>query len=769
MPTPPPPLREYPPITQNSRIVLERRYFDTDPLGNFLEDIDGMFHRVSHNLSLAENNYPDSGRTPEDVAPEFFDVMRALEFIPNTPTLMNAGKLLQQLSACFVIPIDDSLEDIFDKVKHTAMIHKSGGGTGFSFSRLRMSGDSVASTRGVASGPVSFIDAFDTATDVVKQGGTRRGANMAVLRCDHPDVMSFVNAKLNPAKLQNFNISVAATDTFMQAAINDQEYDLINPRDGAVVGRQNARELFQTIIKNAHATGDPGLIFIDEINRHNPNPTLASIESVNPCGEQPLAPFESCNLGSINLSILTTTVDGKPTVDYERIARIIKTAVRLLDNVIDMNEYPLEQIRDTTRRTRRIGLGYMGWAEMLIQLSIPYDSDAAIDLARALGKFIRLETHAASAQLAAERGTYPAWESSIYAPDQPMRNSAPTTIAPTGTISIIAGASSGIEPLYGLAYERNVMDQTRLPELNSLFVQTVVDSQLGPGPIDAARAKGMIEPGDAPDWLVDLFKTSHQIGPERHVAMQAAFQENTDNAISKTINFPHDASVNEVERAYTQAYLSHCKGITVYRDGSKADQVLTTPGHHTDDEYISTLGYRKRPAQLDGVTTRIRTGHGNTYVTVNNDENGLPFEVFASAGKSGGCDAALMEAVNRLISLSLRYGIPTGDIYKQISGITCCPTWDNGIFVRSPVDAIAHVLYSETAEAQNGLNPSQPQLTPAAGQYDPFPARQSNGAGAGPSFINTGFPKAQCPDCSSPIQFVEGCSKCPTCGWGDCD
>jgi len=456
-------------LTENAKVVLLRRYLSKDREGNVLEDADGMMRRVANNLSQADLNYGATEAERQATEDAFYDVMRRLEFLPNSPTLMNAGRELQQLSACFVLPVEDSLDSIFSKVKDTALIHKSGGGTGFSFSRLRPEGDVVGSTGGIASGPVSFINAFDAATDVVKQGGTRRGANMGILNVNHPDIIKFIKSKEDGKHLTNFNISVAITEDFMEQVKNNQEYDLINPHGGKVVGRLNAKDVFDQMVQMAWQTGDPGIVFLDRINRGNPNPQLGEIESTNPCGEQPLLPYESCNLGSINLARMVHYDHDDVAIDWERLVQVVRTAVHLLDNVIDMNHYPIAEIAEMSRTTRRIGVGVMGWSDLLVELGIRYDSEDALELAEEVMRRIQEESYRSSSELANSRGPFPAWEGSVY--NQPgnvqrMRNSAPVTIAPTGTISIIAGTSSGIEPLFALSYVRNVMDNTRLGDTN---------------------------------------------------------------------------------------------------------------------------------------------------------------------------------------------------------------------------------------------------------------------------------------------------------------
>ena len=771
-------------LTDNARVVLQRRYLSKDREGNVLEDPEGMFRRVAHNLSQSEMEY---GATEEERAAaeeRFFRVMRRLEFLPNSPTLMNAGRELQQLSACFVLPIEDSLDSIFTKVKETALIHKSGGGTGFAFSRLRPEGDVVGSTGGVASGPVSFINAFDAATDVVKQGGTRRGANMGILHVTHPDVLSFIKSKEDGTHLSNFNISVAVTEDFMVKAEKGEDYDLVNPRTGQVSGRLNAGEVFQQMTELAWRTGDPGIVFLDRINRDNPNPQLGDIESTNPCGEQPLLPYESCNLGSLNLARMVRYTADDVEVDWERISEVITTAVHMLDCVIDMNVYPIQEIADMSRRTRRIGLGVMGWSDLLIQMGVRYDSVEALELASEVMRFIKEESYRASCELAESRGPFPEWENSAYnvgPASTPMRNSAPVTIAPTGTISIIAGASSGIEPLFALSYVRNVMDNTRLVEGNA-FLEAVARHEgfYSPELMEHLASVGSLEELDVPGWVKDVFRVSHDIDPRWHVRMQAAFQEYTDNAVSKTINFSHDATVEDVAEAYRSAYTLGCKGITVYRDGSKAEQVLSTGNavqesgegslaDPDDPDAVKIIGLgsrvpRRRPRQIHGITERVRTGHGNMYVTVNMDSDGLPFEVFGAMGKAGGCDAALLEAVSRLVSLALRAGIEPSEVTRQLRGITCCPAWDNGVLVGSGPDAVALVLdnIASGGNASDGA-PAGVQLSLAGGPTE----NGTNGYSSAPTYP-AGFSQ-RCPECNGGVVNQEGCLTCYSCGWNKCE
>ena len=753
-------------LTENAQIVLEKRYLAKDKTGTIYEDPDEMFRRVAHNIAEAELTYGASPDEREATEQKFYEAMSRLEFIPNSPTLMNAGRELQQLSACFVLPVEDSLDAIFSSVRNTALIHKSGGGTGFSFSNLRPAGDVVGSTGGVASGPVSFIQAFDKATDVVKQGGTRRGANMGILSVTHPDILDFISAKLNGEQLTNFNISVGITDDFMAALDRDDEYNLVNPRSGEIVGCYRAKDVFDKIVSAAWTIGDPGLVFLDRIADANPNPSLGRIESTNPCGEQPLLPYESCNLGSINLrQMVKKDPLGQLTIDWDKLRKTVHLAVRFLDNVVDMNQHPLPEIAEMSDATRRIGLGLMGWADLLVQVGIRYDSAEALELADHVSKTMWHAAHLASNQLAEERGCYGAWESSTYAP-RLMRNTAPVTIAPTGTISTIAGASSGIEPLFALAYNRNVMDGVELTEYYELLTAVLGVSNLSESEQNAVlnhvREHGSLSASEAPKWLKETFRVSHEIEPYWHVKMQAAFQHNVDNGVSKTINLPASATVKDVEDAYLLAYETGCKGITIYRDGSRTEQVLTA-GHSMHSQNGSkpapepTYAVRPRPRRLAGETQMVRTGHGNMYVTVNHDSDGNPFEVLGTIGKAGGCDAALLEGVTRLITLLLRSGVPAVEIYRQLQGIVCCPVWEDGKLIKSAPDALAHVLQGYLEEK------------PVPAYTEPSQADKDVRDGIVPDLTYTepGL-KMSCPDCGSMVAHQEGCTLCGVCGWSRC-
>ena len=1167
--------REKKDFTENAVRVLERRYLVKDSDKNPLENPDGMFRRVSGNLAQADQNYLDQAdqeavhQAVQQTEQEFYQTMSALLFLPNSPTLMNAGATLQQLSACFVLPVEDSLDHIFGQVKQTALIHKSGGGTGFSFSRLRPKGDLVGSTGGVASGPVGFIRAFDTATDVVKQGGTRRGANMAILNVDHPDILEFIHSKDNMDMLENFNISVAVTDDFMEAVRTGGTFSTVNPRNGQRTGTLDAREVWEQIISSAHKTGDPGLMFIDAVNRENPNPHLGAIESTNPCfagavrlatnlglltfeelnrtqseirvttdnrvqdageqregsaaavavaprtrpgtqlrdavpvfktrvnwpvftlttqrgyqvtatedhrfhtpqgprelrslepgeevliqsgqgawsanqdlppfpttgrlrarvqrgeaspptrwsaqlgqlmgwitgdgwftqstpredtpahtvgltfragsrgqaarfqdiitnwlgtnasvteqdgaltlrygsslhhllaatgmqpatpaerevpaslwaapreavtgfisalctaastvhtpshgqdgpisiasssgkllqqvqllllnegivstvhhgtpagasseptqhhqeglhqlsidgpsrgafldrigllaqpdtggsaqqcstgpaearaqaftdqvksiefagiqdvycttepqthsivangfvatqcGEQPLLPNESCNLGSINLArMVRYDRSGTAHVDRDLLEEVCTTAVHMMDNVIDVNLYPADIIGEVTRSTRRIGIGVMGWADLLVQLGIPYDSQEARDLAKTIMSAIQQNVHRASADLARTRGPYPEWLPQEHGGDDavPVRNTAPTTIAPTGTISIIAGVSSGIEPLFGLSYVRNVMDGTHLVEVNPYFQAAARAGGFHSQKLmeTIAQTGSIQDSPDVPQWAKDIFKVASDISPEDHVLMQAAWQKYTDNAVSKTINFPNSATLQDIKTAYQTAHETNCKGITVYRDGSHEDQVLST-GQTGQQRLPLTPSARERPRVVRGQTERVRSGHGNVYITTNFHESDTPFEVFCAVGKAGGCDSAQLEAVSRLASMALRSGIDPQEIIDNLKGITCCPSWDEGILVRSVPDALARGL-------SRAIDPDgDPTSQDAWNNLDPIERRHRERLERhGPTI---------CPDCGSDIVYQEGCRRCvsPRCGWSECE
>ncbi len=721
-----------PDIPANALSVLEKRYLMKNDQGEVIETPAEMFRRVASAIASVESRW--EGGDPEAWATRFYEAMARRDFLPNSPTLMNAGKEGGQLSACFVLPVGDSMEEIFDALKYTALVHKSGGGTGFDFSALRPSGDPVKSTHGVASGPVSFMEVFDRCTEVVKQGGMRRGANMGILRCDHPDLVEFVRAKTRDGRLANFNISVGITDAFMEAVSADDDWKLVSPRTDEVVKQVKAREIFDMLVESAWATGDPGIVFLDRLEASNPTPRVGRMEATNPCGEQPLLPYESCNLGSVNLLHF---VDSQRGIDWERLGETVTLAVRFLDDVIDANAYPLEEIEEMSRANRKIGLGVMGWAELLFRLGIPYDSQEALDLGEKLMAFVQKAGHEASERLAGERGVFPNWEGSLWEEKgRRMRNATVTTIAPTGTISMVAGSSSGIEPVFALAYRRKVFDQETLTYVNEILTDELKRRGLHSESLAAEiAAAGTLHGSDLPAELRRTFVTSHDIAPEWHVRMQAAFQRYTDNAVSKTINMPHEATAEEVRNAYLLSFREGCKGITVYRDGCKGSQVLYRgEGEKAAQprEGVNGLKPASRPGILTGRTVKIMTSFGNLYLTVN-EFDGKPFEVFATLGKSGKDTQAHTEALGRLISTALRSGVSTSEIIQQLKGIGGSqPVWESDGVILSLPDAIARGL--ERALGESVLDKSL----------------------------------EMCPSCGAPLVHSEGCMKCEACGYSKC-
>ncbi len=745
-------------LSQNALRVLEKRYLMKDKEGKVIETPRALFRRVAKHIAKAELIY-DAKADVSFWEKIFYKVVADLEFLPNSPTLMNAGRELGQLSACFVIPVDDSMESIFDAVKYTALIHKSGGGTGFSFSRLRPESDRVGSTGGIASGPISFMRTFDVTTDVIKQGGMRRGANMAILNVDHPDILKFITVKGDPNALTNFNLSVAVTDEFMEAVEKGTDYDLINPQSGVVVGKLSAKEVFDKVVEMAWRTGDPGVVFIDEINRHNPTPELGKIESTNPCGEQPLLPFESCNLGSINLSKVVTQQNGEPKIDYTRLSRIVRLAVHFLDDVIDVNRFPLPQIEERTRATRKIGLGVMGFADMLIQLGISYDSEQGLAIAEEVARFISEEANRASLELGEQRGVFPAFEGSVYdVPDGPrFRNATRTTVAPTGSLSIIANCSSGIEPIFALSYVRHILEGEELVEVNPYFEQVAKDRGFYSPELmkDLALGGKIRDIEGIPEDVKRIFVTAYDIAPEWHVKMQAAFQRSCDSAVSKTVNFAYEATPEDIANVYMLAYEEKLKGITIYRDRSRESQVLTVGEVAT--EVKGRLVPRKRPKVTRGVTERVNTGCGYIYVTLNFDEHGV-VEVFSTLGKAGGCAAAQLEAISRLVSLSLRSGVDLASVVKQLRGIRCPSiAWEQGRAVTSCADAIASVLQKHIKrESSSSLDvPSSEVIgNTEVSQSGKSPVIRSEAG--------------QCPECGGPLIYQEGCNICLNCGFTKC-
>lgn len=755
-------------FTANARTVLEKRYLAKDENGNVVETIEELFHRVASTIANADAAYGSSKDEIAALEQCFYDMMTSREFMPNSPTLMNAGRPLGQLSACFVLPVEDSMCGIFDTLKYAALVHQSGGGTGFSFSRLRPEGSIVRSTGGTASGPVSFMKVFNSATEAVKQGGTRRGANMGMLRIDHPDILKFIDCKKNNDEINNFNISVAVTDKFMKAVEEGTDYELVDPHTGEVKGILDAQTVFDKIVDAAWRNGEPGIVFIDEMNRCNPTPSLGEIESTNPCGEQPLLPYEACNLGSINLGLCVADEDGIPTIDYDRISRIVRNSVHFLDNVIDVNHYPLPIIDENTRRTRKIGLGVMGFADMLLKLGVPYNSVEAEKAAEEVMSLIESEGRATSCRLAEQRGCFPAWKNSVFGQDGiAIRNATVTTIAPTGTISIIADASGGCEPMFAFAFTKNVMDGDKLLVCNELLTEKLKEAGVYSDEImqRIANEGTLAHITEIPEEIRRVFVCAHDITPEWHIRIQAAFQKYTDNAVSKTINFPNSATREDVKGAYLLAYRLGCKGTTVYRDGSRDSQVLTT-GTVKEEEKIAEIPPalfgnivpRQRPSMTWGATEKVKIGCGSLFITVNRDENGI-CEVFTSTGKGGGCPSQ-SEATARLVSIALRSGVSQKEILAQLKGIRCPSTVrQQGMKCTSCPDAIARTIekMSKMLNIESfGVSEESHEEVKKA----PAPSK-----GAMP--VLGADDKLHCPECGKVLRHEGGCTVCD-CGFSHC-
>ena len=805
-------------LSENAVKVLEKRYLTKDETGKLLENPEGMFKRVAKAIASADKSYVSASELKK-IEKEFYDLMMNLEFLPNSPTLMNAGRPLGQLSACFVLPIEDTMEGIFDSIKNAALIHKSGGGTGFSFSRLRSKGATVNSTGGVASGPISFMKVFNAATEAVKQGGTRRGANMGILRVDHPDIREFITCKQDNEDITNFNISVALTEEFMEAAEKGLTYDLIDPKTQKPIATENAREIFDMIIDNAWNNGEPGIVFLDRINKDNVTPELGEIESTNPCGEQPLLPHEACNLGSINLSLMVKAKGDKLEVDYDRLKKVVRKAVHFLDNVIDVNRYPLPAIDEMTRGTRKIGLGVMGWADMLCKLGIAYNSQKAIKLSEKVMHFIQEEGQKASIEIAEKKGVFPLFDKSIYKDlGVRLRNATITTIAPTGTLSIIAGCSSGIEPIFAISYIRNVMDNDELIEVNPLFKEL---SETGGFYSDdlmrrIAKKGSLHEFNEIPEDIKEVFVTAHDISPEWHVKMQATFQKYTDNAVSKTVNLSNDATREDVKAVFELAYRTYCKGVTIYRDGSRDMQVLNigevkgreagkagaadVAASDKDPKFTEGIAPRPRPDITTGFTEKVKIGCGNLYITVNYDENGI-CEVFTNTGRAGGCPSQ-SEATARLVSVALRSGIDAKSIVEQLKGIRCPSTIrQKDIRVLSCPDAIGRLVEKvlklqngngnangnangngngngETAKIKSAVEKSKSD----AEKLDFIPKPTGNSSlleehqhsanllsHKGESYnITDTLHMANCPECGKVVEHEGGCVICRHCGFSKC-
>lgn len=772
-----------PQLSPNALAVLEKRYLRKDETGRVIETPGQMFWRVAWNLAQADRLYGASEEQVWESAREFYRLMSTTEFLPNSPTLMNAGLELQQLSACFVIPVEDSLDGIFDALKWQAKIHQSGGGTGFGFSRLRPKGDFVKSTMGVASGPVSFMRIFDASTQTVKQGGKRRGANMGILRVDHPDILEFITCKDDLTQVTNFNISVAVTDRFMEAVRKGETYDIVNPRSGQVVASLDARTVFDKIAYQAWKNGEPGLFFVDTTNKTNPCPHITDFEATNPCGEQPLLPFESCNLGSIDLDKHMVQAGGKWDVDWARLERTIRTTTHLLDNVIDANAYPIPQIDEMSKLTRKIGLGVMGFARMLFKLGVAYDSPDGVAWGRRVMKFVRDVGYDESGKLAESRGVYPAWRGSRHEKlGVAVRNSYVTTVAPTGTLSMIADTSGGCEPEFSLLWYKNVMDGTHLPYVLDYFIAVARkegwwrDDLLDRIAKNNGSCRGLRE---VPERWQRAFAVSFDVSPEWHVRMQAAFQESCDAAVSKTINLPAGATAEDVKKAYLLAYELGCKGITVYRDRSRTDQVLNVGVSEKEKGTAEAkelrvevppappapLKPRPRPDVITGRTQKVMTGYGAVYVTVNEDDQGL-FEIFAQSGRGGGYTASFTEAVARLVSLCLRSGIPVDEIIDQLEGIRSPRiAYDHAEHVLSIPDAIAKALKRHIGAQAAGVQKPVEAFEELGGiEPDSETDREARDDQA---IVKAGL-NPECPECGRVLVFEEGCVRCHSCGYSEC-
>ena len=750
-------------LSKNALTVLERRYLMKNGEGVVIETVEELFRRVAGAIAASDRRY-DENADCEALADSFYRMMTNLEFLPNSPTLMNAGRPLGQLSACFVLPVEDTMEGIFETIKQAALIHKSGGGTGFSFSRLRPCGSAVNSTGGVASGPISFMKVFNMATEAVKQGGTRRGANMGILRVDHPDIMEFIHCKTNNKEITNFNISVGLTEKFMNAVEAGKDYELVDPHGDRVTGTLNAREVFECIVDAAWHNGEPGIIFLDRLNRDNVVPKAGEIESTNPCGEQPLLPYESCNLGSINLTKMLREENGVYSFDWDKLKATAKKAVHFLDNVIDANKYPLKEIDFMTKQTRKVGLGDMGWADALLRLKIPYNSEQAVRLAETVMRAVTEAGREESRELAKVRGTFPLFQESTLDQELPQRNATVTTIAPTGTLSLLASCSSGVEPIFGYVYIRNIMDGTEMIEVNPILREVLEERGLYSDELMKKIAKqGSLEGiEEIPEEIRRVFVSAHEVSPEFHIRMQAAFQRHTDNAVSKTVNFCNSATREEVAEVYKLAFRLGCKGVTIYRDGSRSEQVLNIGKVKKDGQEESpaeggqaVIKPRPRPDMTTGITERVKIGCGNLYITVNYDDKGI-CEIFTNTGKAGGCPSQ-SEATARLASIALRSGIDVRSIIDQLKGIRCPSTIrQSGMKCTSCPDAIAKAIERVYQQQVRLGHWAEPELSAAEG-----PAA---------SQAETVVPGRMrfCPECGAKLEHEGGCVICRNCGYSKC-
>ncbi len=766
-------------LSKNAEKVLYKRYLPKDTEGNAVETPEDMFRRVAKHIAKADKLY-DKNADTAITENTFYTMMTNLQFLPNSPTLMNAGRELGQLSACFVLPIEDSMEGIFETVKNAALIHKSGGGTGFNFSRLRPKGSTVKSTGGVASGPISFMKVFNSATESVKQGGTRRGANMGILRIDHPDILDFISCKKDLSEMTNFNISVGLTEDFMKAVEENKDYSLIDPHSQEVIGSLSAKDVFNKIIHMAWNNGEPGIIFLDRMNMDNPTPKLGEIESTNPCGEQPLLSYESCNLGSINLVKMLKNVEDNYEVDYDKLGTTVDNAVHFLDNVIDVNNYPLKQIDEITKGTRKIGLGVMGFSDLLFYIGIPYDSQEAVDIAEEIMEFIQNRSKQKSVELAEKRGVFPQYENSIYQEKGlRIRNATTTTIAPTGTISIIGGVSSGVEPLFAISFVRNVMDDDKLVEVHPYFEKVAKDKGFYSEELmeKIAMEGSLAHIDEIPDDIKRVFVTAHDISPIWHIKMQSAFQKYVDNSVSKTVNFTKEATEEDVRNVYELAYKLGCKGVTIYRDGSRENQVLSTGnslGGTVESNINSTIKPRQRPSITQGMTEKVRVGCGNLYITVNYDEMGI-CEVFTNVGRAGGCPSQ-SEATARLISIALRSGMDVKEVIEQLKGIRCHSTLrqraiNKDIQVLSCPDAIGKALERVMNTCVDVNNPTINDIAmeienEETDKKENKTAQNKQKVDANNSSLSQD--EGICPECGSRVEHEGGCMICRSCGYSKC-
>ena len=807
-------------LAENALRVLAHRYFLKDDAGNAVEDAAGMFRRVAKAIATIDRMYDRNADTLA-VEETFYRSMARLEFLPNSPTLMNAGTGAGTLSACFVLPLEDSMEDIMRTASEIAMVQKYGGGTGVALSRLRPKGEGIRTTHGKACGPISVLRHLSSVSTMITQGGKRDGANMAVMDVHHPDLMDFITSKRQEGLIHNYNISVGVDDAFMEAVERDGNLVLRgslaqgednsvrwDPDTGEQVTDLDARKVFSEIVWGAWRNGEPGMIFLDRVNRDNPTPHIGRITATNPCGEQPLLPYESCNLGSIVLSRMLRVPaasdplsDGGAEVDWAKLRETVRVAVHFLDNVIDANRYSVPEIERMTKLTRKIGLGVMGFADMLVRLGIPYDSEEGLALGGEVMRVIKEESDDASRELALTRGVFPAFPGSLHDDGDPAhryRNSCRLTVAPTGTISMIAGCSSGIEPLFALAYRKhNILDGQTLYYVDGAFEAVARHEGFYSDDLAEALAQGhsLAEQDGVPEWAASVFATAPDIAPEWHVRMQAAFQDHTDAAISKTINFPNEATEEDVRQAYTLAWKLGCKGITVYRAGSREKEVLTAGTVRKDAKDTSEtlsegaggaaapvpstipalapaleptrvggLHMRQRPQRVRGVTERVRTGHGNIFITTNFDEEDRPFEVFTSLGKAGSSDSAQLEAIARLVSMALRVGVDPEEIVGQLRGITDEPVWDNGVLVRSAPDALALALGRALGLERGGPYGEQLGLFGPGAVKATEKAVQEAASNGGRGLAGWGM----CPQCPGPLVYQEGCLTCRECGYTKC-